>query len=109
MLIMKGLRLVRIFVLILLLTIPAVHALGSRGEFRHLDSNSGLSDLVVNSIFKDSRGYVWLGTGLCLDRFDGNNIRSFPIPGENLNAKRVKAICGIGDDAGYGAGISRQD
>ena len=92
MLIMKGLRLVRIFVLILLLTIPAVHALGSRGEFRHLDSNSGLSDLVVNSIFKDSRGYVWLGTGLCLDRFDGNNIRSFPIPGENLNAKRVKAI-----------------
>lgn len=92
MLIMKGLRLVRIFVLILLLTVPAVHALGGRGEFRHLDSNRGLSDLVVNSIFKDSRGYVWLGTGLGLDRFDGNNIRSFPIPGENLNAKRVKAI-----------------
>ena len=54
--------------------------------------NDGLSDHVVNRIFKDSRGFVWFGTGLGLDRFDGNSIKSYPIPGENLNIKRVKAI-----------------
>ena len=71
---------------------PALHASAGRGSFQPIDSSSGLSDLVVNSIFKDSQGFVWLGTGLSLARFDGNNVLSIPIPGENLNAKRVKAI-----------------
>lgn len=65
---------------------------GERGGFQPITSTNGLSDLVVNSILKDSRGFVWFGTGLGLDRFDGNNIRSYPIPGEDLNAKRVNTI-----------------
>lgn len=92
MLIMKGLSYARILISLFLVSVSAVCAMAGRGEFRRLDSSNGLSDLVVNCIYKDSRGYVWLGTGLGLDRFDGNNIRSFPIPGENLNVKRVKAI-----------------
>lgn len=60
--------------------------------FVPISTSHGLSDLVVNAIYKDTRGYVWLGTGMGLDRFDGNNVKSFPIPGENLNLKRVRAI-----------------
>lgn len=66
--------------------------IGGERRFMALTTGDGLSDLVVNKIYKDSKGYVWLGTGLGLDRFDGVRIKSVPIPGDNLNHKRVKAI-----------------
>ena len=65
---------------------------GEEHRFMSLTTGEGLSDLVVNKIYKDSQGYVWLGTGQGLDRFDGVRIKSVPIPGENLNHKRVKAL-----------------
>lgn len=54
--------------------------------------SDGLSDLLVNTIFKDSKGYVWFGTERALDRFDGNSLVSYPIGGDNRLSKRVKAI-----------------
>lgn len=42
-----------------------------------LTMKSGLSDNIVHSICKDSRGFVWLGTRGGLNRFDGKRIRSF--------------------------------
>ena len=38
---------------------------------RNLSVSDGLSDLVVNVIYKDSRGYVWMGTNTSVERFDG--------------------------------------
>ncbi len=46
-------------------------------DFRALSAEQGLSDMLVNTIFKDSRGYVWFGTGMGLDRFDGNNLLNY--------------------------------
>lgn len=81
---------------IVMLALALVTAVVCRGEsrvsMRGITAAEGLSDLVVNKIFKDSRGYVWLGTGQALDRYDGNRIKSYPIPGENLNLKRVRGI-----------------
>jgi len=36
-----------------------------------LDIQDGLSDNHVNTIFKDRRGYIWFGTRLGLNRYDG--------------------------------------
>ena len=83
---------------LVILAVAFLSALVCRGEsgvdipMRRITAAEGLSDLVVNKIFKDSRGYVWLGTGQALDRYDGNHIKSYAIPGENLNLKRVKGI-----------------
>jgi len=52
----------------------------------------GLSDLLVNVIYKDSVGFVWIGTDNCLDRFDGVNIKHYPFPGSDVKRKRVTAI-----------------
>ena len=46
-------------------------------KFKRLDTREGLSNSTVNSILRDSRGYVWLGTGYGLNRYDGYRVRTF--------------------------------
>lgn len=60
--------------------------------FRGISMPNGLSDLLVNVIYKDSEGFVWLGTDNCLDRFDGVNIRHYPFGSANEKRKRITAI-----------------
>ena len=40
-------------------------------KFRRLDTPNGLSSSQINCIYKDSRGYVWIGTPYGLNRYDG--------------------------------------
>ena len=46
-------------------------------RFRRVDTREGLSNSTVNSILRDSHGYVWFGTGYGLNRYDGYRIRTF--------------------------------
>lgn len=60
--------------------------------FRGLSVTEGLSDLIVNAIYKDSLGYVWLGTGNSLECFDGVHFKHYLIPGSDEKLKRVNVI-----------------
>ena len=46
-------------------------------RFRRLNTREGLSNSMVNCIYRDSQGYVWLGTGYGLNRYDGYRIRTY--------------------------------
>lgn len=46
--------------------------------FRTITISDGLSNNIINSIYKDQRGFIWLGTQTGLDRFDGINVKNFP-------------------------------
>ena len=61
-------------------------------NLRALNVTDGLSDLTVRVIYKDSLGYVWLGTANTVDRFDGAHFMHYSIPGANENQKLVNAI-----------------
>ncbi|MDA3880837.1 MAG: ATP-binding protein [Prolixibacteraceae bacterium] len=50
---------------------------GNSVQFKHLDVNDGLSSNQIKTIFKDSRGYVWVGTVNGLNRFDGFSVKVF--------------------------------
>ena len=43
---------------------------------RGLSVSDGLSDLLVNAIYKDSLGFVWIGTGNSLSLFRRWNVRT---------------------------------
>ena len=79
-------------ILLLLLLPMQIQAQGMRPMFRGLSVSNGLSDLCANEIYKDSLGFIWVGTDMGVDRFDGFYIRNFPIPGADTNRKRVNAI-----------------
>lgn len=46
-------------------------------EFLNLDNTDGLSNNQVESIFKDSRGFLWIGTRMGVNRYDGTNFKTY--------------------------------
>ena len=46
-------------------------------KFRRLDTRNGLSNSQVNCVYRDSRGFVWIGTAYGLNRYDGYRVKTF--------------------------------
>ncbi|MBQ8673916.1 MAG: helix-turn-helix domain-containing protein [Bacteroides sp.] len=92
--------------LILLSLWISVAAYSYPTSFRNLTMMEGLSDLLVNAIYKDSLGYVWIGTGNSLERFDGVHLKRYPIKGTDEKLKRVSAIAELpGNEIWMGNGM----
>jgi signal transduction histidine kinase/ligand-binding sensor domain-containing protein len=45
--------------------------------FGNLNVDDGLAQSSVYSIFQDSKGYMWFGTGFGISRYDGTEVRSY--------------------------------
>lgn len=46
-------------------------------SFVSISNQEGLSSNRINTIFKDSRGFIWLGTQIGINRFDGNVVKQY--------------------------------
>lgn len=64
--------------------------------FRNISSVDGLPDLTVSTIYKDSKGYLWLGTATSVERFDGVRFKHYPVYGNNEKLKWVNVITETG-------------
>lgn len=96
--------------LFLLFSLLCIHLPARVNTFRGVSMADGLSDLLVNVIYKDSVGFVWLGTDNCLDRFDGVSIKHYPFSGSDVKRKRVTAIAEMNSKGlwvGNGLGLWR--
>lgn len=94
----------------MILAIWSVIAVASSYQFRSLSVSDGLSDLVVNTLYKDSLGYLWFGTNTSLERFDGVYLKRFSVRGASESLKRVYAVAELpGNEiwAGTGSGLWR--
>lgn len=72
--------------------------------------SDGLSGLLVNTIHKDSDGFIWLGTDNCLDRFDGVKVKHYAFRAADTRRKRVNCIAETADQqlwTGNGLGLWR--
>lgn len=70
---------IRYFLMAILAILPlALYSFQPPPAFRTVTVSEGMSHNTINSIYKDTRGFVWLGTQMGLDRFDGINVTNFP-------------------------------
>lgn len=64
-------------------------------EFDHLSVEQGLSNVVTNCIFQDRQGFIWIGTGVGLNRYDGNSFKVYnhdPDDPESLSHDYVLSV-----------------
>ncbi|WP_321371038.1 two-component regulator propeller domain-containing protein [uncultured Draconibacterium sp.] len=54
-----------------------ISAFPQQYNFSTYSINEGLSQSVVNCLFQDSKGFIWIGTQNGLNRFDGQNFKVF--------------------------------
>lgn len=95
------------YVYLLTLICIAFSLCGRTKTFRGITIAEGLSDLLVNVIYKDATGFVWLGTDRAVDRFDGMQVKSYGFEEVGVKRKRVHTLLEtdsihlwIGNDAG---------
>jgi len=65
-------------------------------QFAHIDFTQGLSNNQVNAIYKDTRGFMWLGTMSGLNRYDGYQFKIFRhnlSDTTSLNDNYISRIC----------------
>ncbi len=77
---------------------------------KNLTTTDGLPSNIIQDIFKDSRGYFWIGTDAGLCKFDGLNFSNYTtkdgLPGNNIWSITEDDIGNIWV-ACYGQGISK--
>lgn len=93
-----------IFLLISFLFSSAALAQQGQIQFSGIDLSDGLSHNQVNTIFKDSKGFIWFGTFSGLNRFDGHRIKIFkhdPRDNKSLSDDLITGIFELPDNKLY--------
>lgn len=85
-------------------------------HFENISTADGLSDNTITCLFQDNKGFLWIGTGNGLNRYDGNIVTTYFYEEGNANSLGGNFISGIiQDDAGVfwigtrDGGITRLD
>lgn len=72
------------FILLITFICLALATPAQNYRFRRITYQDGLSDNLVSCIYKSSNGFVWIGTQLGLNRYDGIRLRRFfSTPGDD--------------------------
>lgn len=66
--------------------------------FTNYSINNGLSQSVVNCVFQDSKGYLWIGTQNGLNRFNGNTFDVYSYDPQDTNSISNNWIYAIAED-----------
>ena len=75
-----------ILLFLLFLSVDTVRTQGQNITFSHLTTDDGLSQFSVNSMYIDEQGIIWIGTREGLNRYNGNDIKSFKLKKNDPNS-----------------------
>lgn len=102
------------FVFLILWIMPQA-VLSGDAFFEHITNRDGLSQMSINAILQDRRGFLWIGTEDGLNRYDGYEIKVFknrPGEGSSLSNGWIQALLEDRDGAlwiGTREGLNRRD
>lgn len=87
----------RLYIIVLLLLLYKVASAQQGFAFTHIttDDGTGLASNLVTSLHQDEKGFIWVGTGNGLQRFDGSKfigMSTYKTPDENLLHSRLSQI-----------------
>ena len=94
------------FPLLILSTLKAQATIdNSIFETQHLNTSDGLSSQRVFSIIEDKYGAIWISTKVGIDRYNGNSIKNYTLPGQYYNGDMAGRILSLfySDDVGLWA------
>jgi len=67
-------------------------------KFEHIGTREGLSQVDVSSIIQDSRGFMWIGTGNGLNRYDGYKFITYRFDLANSSSLSNNVISDLAED-----------
>lgn len=67
-------------------------------RFEHISLEQGLSQSVINVIFQDSKGFLWIGTEDGLNRYDGYGFKVYKPEDDNEDSLSNRWITSIVED-----------
>lgn len=79
-----------------LFLVMAVHA--ESYSFARLDNTHGLSNNQIECVFKDSRGFMWIGTNYGLNRYDGYQTKVYKSIKNDTTSLITNSISDIQED-----------
>ncbi len=89
----------RVYTLFLLyLAVNVLPIRSQQFEFSHLNNANGLSNNQVEVVFKDSRGFLWIGTNMGLNRYDGINFKVYKNMRNDKLSPMHDRIIGLAED-----------
>jgi len=94
---------VKKFILLFLVILNATAVLAQKQNiiFNHLTTDDGLSQFSVNSLYVDEQGVLWIGTREGLNRYNGNDLKTFKLQKNNPNSLFCNTILRVtGDQQG---------
>lgn len=77
---------------LLLGSLPLLQAQETRVLVEQISTEEGLSNRFVRSIFQDSKGFMWIGTKIGLNRYDGYQFKIFNQKNSALKSDHIEQI-----------------
>lgn len=71
---------------------------GAQCSFKNINSSDGLSSNSINAIYRDRKGFLWVGTNFGLNRYDGYTIKNFFQNPQDTTSLKNNYINTIGED-----------
>lgn len=82
---------------------------GVNSPLEQLTISNGLSNNIVNVIFQDSNGFIWVGTEDGLNRYDGYNFEVFRFQHDEVNCISGNRVTDINEDLNGNIWIGLRD
>ncbi|MDF2433993.1 MAG: hypothetical protein JWP44_3624 [Mucilaginibacter sp.] len=92
-------KLLRLIILMLLCAVPCMCFSQNQSlSFEHLGTREGLSQMNVNCIIQDSRGFMWIGTRNGLNRYDGYKFITYRYDSKNSSSLSNNMVSDLVED-----------